>query len=131
MIKGIEYFRECCEKMQISFEEVFCYGRGKKYYIKNKKKRYVFEPSSKQLRPYHKYVIKYFSEKDIFLCWDMKYNKKPKREDFSLDGDDVAFALENNQRIVYKNIEHPSWKQEPVYVLKTCDVLDFLGKIDK
>lgn len=125
---GIDLFAEYCKQSEINFEEVFCHGRGKTYYKKGKKsQRYEFKPSDKQLRQSNQYVIKYFSIDKIYLCWDLKYNQKKKREVFSANRYDVLKILEEQNSVCFnKGIEFRHLEQEKVCVLTEKDIKDFL-----
>lgn len=128
---GIEYFSDCCKQLGINFEDVFCYGRGGTYYTKGKNiQQYVFKPSDKQLRESHKYVLKYFADDKIFLCWDLKYNHKTKRRIFNADRKDVLSALGSKNLMFFgKGIINKNADQERVYVLTADDVMAFLQNL--
>ena len=130
---GFEFFAECCKKVGLDFEEVFCHGRGKTYYKKGKNsQRYEFKPSDKQLRQSNQYVIKYFSKDKIYLCWDLKYNQRKKREVFSANRYDVLKVLEEQNSVYFdKGIEFRHLDKEKVCVLTEKDVVEFLKYIKK
>ena len=121
---GIEYFLDCCKQLGINFEDVFCYGRGGTYYTSGNSQRYVFQTSNTQLQPKHKYVVKYFAEDEIYLCWNREH--KAKRTTFSATRKSVLEALEFMQTSFKKGVEFRNSTQEKVYALKEDDVMDFL-----
>lgn len=131
MIDGIQYLKECCNELEIDFEEVFCCGRGRTFSRKDNSLSYTFKPSRIQLQPQHKYVIKYFSKDAIYLCWDLKYNHEPKREVFSANRKDVLAALENNQNCFEKWIEYSNRKKEIVHLRSDKNLVEFLKYIKK
>ena len=65
METGKKIFETCCNNLGINFEEVFCYGKGNTFSVDGNIQRYVFQTTKTQLKPKHKYVVKYFAKEEM------------------------------------------------------------------
>lgn len=124
METGKKIFETCCNNLGINFEEVFCYGKGNTFSVDGNIQRYVFQTTKTQLKPKHKYVVKYFAKEEMYLCWSREH--KEKRTKFSATRRSVLEALEFTQLSFEKGVEFRNGTQEKVYAFKKENVIDFL-----
>lgn len=119
MNKGIIYFLDLCENEHVP-SEWFCVSEAK---IDTKfDKAYIYQAREKW-KPHYRYVIKYFPQDELFICWNAQIKK---RKNYRLMKEEVLYRLEQNQLIAKKGIEFAWGTQEDVYVFKTENTKDFI-----
>jgi hypothetical protein len=120
---GIAYLLDCCNAIGIKSEEVFCLGTGKTYNVR--KGRFEFKVTNFERSPSHKFAIKYFSQHDFYLCWDLMYCKQ-KQKVFTVSKDKVFAVLESGPDFVEKAIEYRGRGTGRVFVVTYDKINDFL-----
>lgn len=119
MNSGIRYFLHCCEQVGISIDD-FCASEARKDTVFEK--AYINQTGNK-LQLFHKFVIKYYPQDDLFICWKAHIKN---RKNYRLLKKEVLDKLECNQLVAKKGIEF-AWRElEDVYVFKTSDIHIFL-----
>ena len=76
---GKEYFQDRCREAGIECEKYFKASKGK-----NSGGRYRYDCDPRFRKPTQLYAIKYFSDEDIYLAWNLREPKAKARTVFSL-----------------------------------------------
>lgn len=122
---GIKYFKECCKQLDIDVDNIFCCGSSRATTNISNNSRYVFEPTENQLKESHKFVIKYITNENMYLCWIRQ--QKPKINRFSCLKKDALNALREKQCYFSKYSGSKAYGDtEKVYVFTQEGIEDFL-----
>ena len=126
---GIEYFKECCNKLNIDFDNVFCSGKSRASSSISNSRRLRFEPTEIQLKQHHQFAVKYFVNEEIYLCWSRQ--QKVKVTKFTCDKRKALDTVEENRTYFVKNVVSRNGDKEKVYAFKKENVIAFLKYLQK
>lgn len=118
----VKNFLGVCENEGI-LQEWFCVSDTRESTVF--KKVYICQVGGK-LCPCHKYVIKYFPQDTLFICWNAQIKN---RKNYRLQKKKAIESLEYNKLIAQKGIEFAWGEQEDVYVFNMQDINRFTNFI--
>ena len=119
---GIQYLKNCCEKLGIDYNYNFILGRGKMH----SRTQYVFDCRNRKILDSTTYAIKYFEIPDIYIAWKINIDGRPKVRKFTITKDKIDNHISLPYFTVIKNVEYSGWKEETVHVFNPEGIENFL-----
>lgn len=121
---GKQFFIDCCREQGVVCDDYFKIGRGKKT-----KNRYVYSCSLYTRKSSQIFAIKYFTDENVYVAWDLREKGADKRSIFSLSNKKRAIDLSiASIKQVPKDIEYSGRGEEVVYVFPPECVNAFLKR---
>lgn len=123
---GIKLFKEHCEKYKISFDEIFYSGIGKRI---AERCSFDFRNNAVSRPISQKYIIKYWTDNDIFVVWKVNHLNKTVYSISPSQTIEIKGVRDNQMLPIIKAIEYQGRGEETVYAFKHTMISAFIEQV--
>ncbi len=123
---GIKLFKEHCAKYNIPFDEIFYCGTGKRIADRC---RFDLRDDAVSNQITQKYVIRYWTDNDIFVVWTVNHLHKTVYSISPSQTIEIKGVRDNQMLPIIKAIEYQGRGEETVYAFKHTMISAFIEQV--